>query len=151
MFGPKYLKRVAVCFALYLLIQLGGSLGSDSEPKEIALKKAAPDSLACIPGDLEECDQKCESGSGDSCVTLGTMYVNGQGVEVDREEAAALYQEACDLDSPQGCYALYSSYLYGVGIKQDSSRGLEFAKKACTLGHQDSCAIVSTNEQLGTL
>ena len=81
----------------------------------------------------------CDIGINDSCVSLGSMYNNGDGVKRDSFKAVKLYKKACDSGFANGCSHLGLMYYYGRGVKQDSSKAIKLFKKACEARDFDGC------------
>ena len=55
---------------------------------------------ACKPGDLADCQNKCEKlKNQSSCVNLGLLFASGEGVAKDNNKAATLFQGACKATS----------------------------------------------------
>ena len=88
------------------------------------------------PGLLES---PCNSGDSQSCVTLGLLYLRGQGVEVNQGSALALFRKACHVGSARGCGLVGESYLFGEGTRPDISQAKEVLERACILGDPASC------------
>lgn len=136
--NPKLVALAAAIVGIQMLMAVGSSDSVDGNDTQgsVATQKADD---SCEYGNVAECRDQCERGNGDSCSTLGVMYVNGASVERDEVAAGKLYQKACDLESAQGCYALHSALVHGVGMQKDADRATTIAGKACGLGNEDSC------------
>lgn len=63
-----------------------------------------PSEAACEFGDALTCAKNCVVGDAPSCNNLGAMYEVGEGVEVDRTRAIALFHDACVAGAKVGCY-----------------------------------------------
>ena len=142
-----YVKRTGICLFIYLLIVVGFSAAPKDEAQVAQKESYSPpaNTHECEMGDEADCKQQCELGNAESCLNLGLMYVNANGVEQNKPRGAELYRKSCELNSADGCYALYSALLYGVGVPTDSTQALKVAEKACSLGDQKSCSIMSLN------
>jgi hypothetical protein len=119
----------------------------------LAVKKRppaqSPDSLykegdsALSRGDyakaLDQFNKACDAGSAISCVNLGYMYENGQGVAKDDSRAAALYSEGCDAGNALGCVNLGILYKSGKGVAKDDSHAAALFTKGCDAGNARGC------------
>jgi TPR repeat protein len=87
-----------------------------------------------------ECQARCDAGGENfSCVNLGGMYLNGNGVPADPARAARLFQQACDHGDMTGCGNLGAQFFYGNGIPQDFRRASSLLFRACGAGVSWSC------------
>ncbi len=93
----------------------------------------------CKPGDVPDCTAQCDRGQPASCLNLGYAHHSGQGVGVDRNRAAQLYQKACELGSPQGCHNLGYLLSAGEGVTRDLPRAATLFEKACDEGEARGC------------
>jgi len=72
----------------------------------------------CTSGDFAGCSARCDTGDGEACSNLGTMYrLGGRGVARDEARAVELYRKACNLGSTTGCTRLREMYSEGRGVK----------------------------------
>ena len=76
-----------------------------------------------------------------SCLGLGVLYKDGQGVNQDYQKAAQLFQKACDSGNADCCAILGVFYQDGKGVKQNFSTAKQYYGKACDLGLQSGCVI----------
>jgi uncharacterized protein len=67
--------------------------------------------------------------------SLGTMYVLGQGVARDYQEAAKWFRKAADQGSMEAQYNLGVSYRDGQGVAQDFREALAWFRKAADQGY----------------
>jgi len=136
------------CFTLGMLLESGnevprnaiGAARSFGRACEIGLPYGCM-SLARLvgadgPGVLS---QPCDQGDGPSCVTLGTLYLRGQGVARDQSRALDLFRQSCALASPRGCGLVGESYLFGQGTAVNAPNAIENLEKACQLADSRSC------------
>ena len=93
-------------------------------------------SLAFADSRLE---RQCNNGDAGSCLNLGNLYYDGDGVKQDYKKAREFYNKACEMGNALGCGALGSLYQYGLGVRQNDSKAMEFFGKACDLGEQKDC------------
>lgn len=100
----------------------------------------APIIGACKPGDLADCQNKCEKlKNQSSCVNLGLMFQDGTGVPRDTGKATTLFQGACNAGVGAGCERFGSALLNGSGIVADAPRAADTFKKGCDLRNASSC------------
>ena len=74
-----------------------------------------------------------------SCILLGGLYYQGQGVRQDYKKAAQLLQKACDGGIAASCGFLGSLYETGYGVRQNNITAKELYGKACDMGSQFGC------------
>jgi hypothetical protein len=60
----------------------------------------------CAPGDIADCTTQCDAGNADSCFNLAVAYVQGEGVERDRDAARARFDQACTGGNVEACTQL---------------------------------------------
>jgi TPR repeat protein len=95
---------------------------------------------ACKPGDLADCQSKCEKlKNQSSCVNLGIMFATAQGVAQDNNKAATLFQGACNGNIGAGCERFGVALHNGLGIQQDLPRAADTFKKGCDLKSASAC------------
>ena len=61
---------------------------------------------------------------------LGTMYVNGQGVEKDEAEGAGWYRLAAEQDYAAAQYYLGQAYDFGLGVEENIDEAIRWYGKA---------------------
>ncbi len=72
--------------------------------------------------------------------SLGVMYAQGLGVEVDLAESRLWYQVAVDHDSKDAYYNLAVMYAEGEGGEVDLEYAKELFEKACEFGDEEACS-----------
>lgn len=91
----------------------------------------------------------CESGDPQGCFNLGVLHRDGQGVALDKAEAARYFERSCDGGSTPGCANLADLLFAGDGVARDEKRATELFRRACDGGHTVSCrniAVLETGE-----
>ncbi|HEY6562745.1 MAG TPA: tetratricopeptide repeat protein [Polyangiaceae bacterium] len=88
---------------------------------------------------VAECQARCNGGEAASCVSLGGIYLNGNGVPADLVRGSQLLKQACDRGDMSGCANLGISYLKGVGVTQDFRQASSLLHRACEVGISWSC------------
>ncbi|MCE3046813.1 tetratricopeptide repeat protein [Helicobacter kayseriensis] len=81
----------------------------------------------------------CQNGDMVSCLSIGLMYENAEGVEQDSLMAVKFFTIACDGGEGRGCGALGAMYENGRGVKKNLDTALGLYKKACQLGVRAGC------------
>jgi len=61
---------------------------------------------------------------------LGSLYMNGQGVEIDIDKAIYWFQKAANQDEAIAQYYLGMLYLHGNGIERDISKAINWLHKS---------------------
>lgn len=84
----------------------------------------------------------CDLHTPKGCTSLGLMYSQGRGGELDKERAAALYRSACeDAFEPdaRACNNLGVLYEKGSGVVRDTITALYQYQRSCSMGFTDAC------------
>ena len=76
---------------------------------------------------------------GESCVSLATLYFQGQGVRQNYYKFAELARKGCDLLNANSCVLLGIAYRDGVGVAKSLQQAKKFYGKGCDLGEQVGC------------
>ena len=71
-------------------------------------------------------------------VNLGTMYINGYGIERDYSKAIEWYQKAADQGYATAQHNLGSIYRIGYGVEKDYAKAFEWYHKAANQGLADA-------------
>lgn len=93
-------------------------------------------SLAFADSRLE---RQCNNGDAGSCLNLGNLYYDGDGVKQDYKKAREFWNKACEMGEADSCSILGYLYEIGQGVKQDYKKAMEFYGKACDLSSQLGC------------
>jgi TPR repeat protein len=93
-------------------------------------------------------------GDGKSFEIIAKMYHEGQGVDMDKSKAKALYLKAskifekkCDKGDGSACESLSSLYSYGLGVVQSKKMKILFREKACANGEPFSCFLLKKKKE----
>jgi len=89
--------------------------------------------------------------SGDEVVVECWRGGAPQGVAIQLEEAAAVYQRACDQGDPEGCFAMGTLLAEGVGAGPDQAEALGHFKLGCERGSQSACVRLGQAYEEGEL
>ncbi len=77
-------------------------------------------------------------GSPDEQFRLGTMFENGQGVQMDSVQAAHWYRKAADAGHADAQYRLGLLYLSGNGVARDPQAADNWFRAAARQGHAEA-------------
>src|SRR5580704_11064597 len=103
----------------------------------------------CKLGDTADCTAKCTKNDGESCASLGWMYVIGKGVTKSSAQALSYLQKGCTAGSSRGCVDLAYLYEWGIGVAKDEARALSDYKKACDSKDLYGCAHLGALYEFG--
>jgi hypothetical protein len=143
------LSGLAVAVVVIVIVAFAVKRSPTQTPD--SLYKEANDALS--RGDYAKAvdlfNKACHAGSAASCVNLGYMYENGQGVTKDDSHAAALYSEGCDAGNALGCVNLGTLIESGQGVARDDSHAAALFSKGCDAGIADGCSSLGNLYRLG--
>lgn len=80
-------------------------------------------------------DRAAALGVPDARIRMGIMRLEGQGVEVDAEEAYRLFTLAADNGDARGSYHCALCYLHGLGVLKDPEHACRHMKNAARAGY----------------
>jgi TPR repeat protein len=83
--------------------------------------------------------EQCPTDDLEACVELASRHMAGEGVPMDHEKAAGLYQAACEGGYARSCVALGLSLREGVGRPEDKAAALKHFTTACEAGVGSGC------------
>lgn len=77
--------------------------------------------------------QLSDEGNADAMASLGYMYQNAQGCDIDEEKALSLYERAAELKQPYALYNLGILYMNGLGgVEHDQFKAHDLFMEAAT-------------------
>ena len=81
-----------------------------------------------------------QAGQGDRSAQtlLGELYLKGQGIPRDAEQAADWFELAAEENDPEAQFSLGMLYATGNGVKKDLSHALELFEKAANNGQKNA-------------
>ena len=85
-----------------------------------------------------------EAGHPGAWRSIGVMYANGDGVEMDLAKAMEYFQLSADLDDAKAYSSIGTLYMYGLGVEQDTVKAAEYYQKAGELGFADAYSILAS-------
>lgn len=75
---------------------------------------------------------------------MGCLYMTGNGVKKDMNEALKLFRKAADLNCVESCYRLGMCYMQGNGVEKNMAEAATLFRKAKELGHNESTALLGS-------
>lgn len=87
---------------------------------------------------LKQLTPLAQQGDSEAQVVLGTMYLKGQGVAKDPNQALKLYTSSAEQGNAVGQFYMGSMYLMGAGVTHDSAQGLKWLGISANQGNPDS-------------
>lgn len=105
----------------------------------------AGDIAAALP--LLESDAR--AGDPAAAHALGTLYLNGDGVERNPSMAAAWFGRAAAAGDADGAYRLGEAYRLGLGVAADIETALTWLRKAAALGSAEAAFTLARVYRLG--
>jgi TPR repeat protein len=84
--------------------------------------------------------QQCDAGKLDVCGQLGTMYLEGVGVERDAKRAILLMERGCAGSEPFSCGSLGILYASGGPVARNVRRAVPLLEMACERDFAEACA-----------
>jgi hypothetical protein len=81
----------------------------------------------------------CDTGDGESCFLLGSLYHAGRGVPQDFTRAVDLFRRSCSMGWWRGCGGLAECFRAGKGVAADDAQALGNLDRACRNGIAPSC------------
>ena len=92
----------------------------------------------------------CYFDDGESCSSLGQMYLN-EGADKDLEKAAILLKKGCDLNIGESCTMLAYLYQSGDGVPQDNNLAIRLFQKGCDLNYDHACSSLAFKYKIGDI
>lgn len=101
--------------------------------------------IAAHGDDLDGLRVKAEQGDGDAQLALGELYLSGEAVPQDSEEAFKwIMESASQGGNVQAAYSVAAMYWYGVGVAKDNTQAFLWATAAQLKGHDEAYILKST-------
>ena len=92
-----------------------------------------------VKKDVKGAISKCYDGVSSRCNIAGNMYLKGQYVKKDYNQAIKFFTLACNDNDYAGCYNLGSMYHEGTGVKKDIKKALKYYNKSCNNYNYRGC------------
>lgn len=84
---------------------------------------------------FESCRTLAEKGEPQAQFDLGYCYMDGIGVEADKEEAFQWFRKSAERGNADGQCMLATCYDFGCGTRRDRSEGVQWYRKAAAQEH----------------
>lgn len=97
---------------------------------------------------VEELMYNAQTGDGESQNTLGEMYIMGDELDRDPEQAVYWFKEAAKSKHPEAFYNLGICFLIGDGTDKDEEKGKGFIKQAAKLGSKRAQELIAADYNL---
>jgi uncharacterized protein len=79
-----------------------------------------------------------EAGDAEAQLSLGQMYVNGEGVSKDVVKAVEWFQKAASQGHPKAQFSLGKMYYLGESVPKDAVKAVEWYQKAAEQGYANA-------------
>ncbi len=79
--------------------------------------------------DVIALQKSCNGGDLENCYIVGTLYMDGDGVEKDSFSGVKLVEKACEGGVVDACSLLGEVYLTGKGVKANSNQARYYVTK----------------------
>ena len=98
---------------------------------------------------MEYYRRAADAGSADGLRSIGNLYANGEGVEVDPKKAREYYDRAAAQGDAKSFYNIAILYQYGEGERQDTGKAVEYYLKSGEMGFADAWTALAYIYQYG--
>lgn len=98
---------------------------------------------------MEYYRRAADAGSVDGLRSIGNLYANGEGVEVDPKKAREYYDLAAAQGDAKSFYNIAILYQYGEGERQDTGKAVEYYLKSGEMGFADAWTTLASMYQYG--
>src|SRR5262245_42230024 len=88
--------------------------------------------------DFETALGLAEGGDADAQYRVGTAYLNGNDIGLDRVEGVRWLQLAADQGHTEAQYALGGEYIRGIGVPGDDHEAMRWFRRAADQGHAEA-------------
>mmetsp|Transcript_11228 Transcript_11228/g.16853 ORF Transcript_11228/g.16853 Transcript_11228/m.16853 type:complete len:720 (+) Transcript_11228:144-2303(+) len=92
------------------------------------------------------CNKAANEGHALAQNQLGRMYLDGNGVSVDKRKAAELFQAAASQSDINGMVNLAAALLVGSGVARNPDRAIGLLRKSAKMGDPDALQIIAALE-----
>lgn len=143
--------RTLLC-CLFLLVPLAGCATKQAVPPDgrVTLTPPAPDADPLLPVTGQMADvpleglitPPAEPADAAPLIADSKRYFKGEGVAVDKVQAAALLRRAADMGSAQAAFTLALFKMRGEGMAQDIQGGMVDLAAVARRGHAEAAAML---------
>lgn len=81
----------------------------------------------------------CEKGLSKQCIELGDIYILGNEVEKNYEQALNYYIKACELKDSEGCFAAGNRYNKGRKNNKNKKKAVKYYQRSCDMNNGKAC------------
>lgn len=100
--------------------------------------------------DIEILQESADSGDTDSLITLGQIYRDGNGVEVDFAKAKEYFERAnVNGDNPEALEELASFYENGYGVESNLNTAKKYYRKAVAIWNKNNEEYLNFTARIG--
>lgn len=125
-------------FCLLILTACGGSDNNQEKANNLFNEALEAQYYGNTERAFELYTQAAELGHSDAQNNLGIMYLEGEVVEVDYEQANEWFKKSASQGNTYGQYNFAYSYYYGRGVNIDYEEAFNLFKASATKGHSHS-------------
>jgi len=130
---------VVVILALALVLSPASIHAGGATTSKLTMKGLKARANGEFENALVFLNQGCDQGDPAGCFVLGVMYLEDNGVAVDKTKARALFQLACDGKNAAGCTNLAIMNEAGDGGEQDLPVARELYTRSCDARQALAC------------
>jgi TPR repeat protein len=85
-----------------------------------------------------------QTGDAESQVKLGEMYLKGDELEKDVEQAVYWFKEGAKLKYPRAYFMLGVCFILGEGVEKDTDKAEGFLKQAVKAGYEPAVRLIES-------
>jgi len=113
---------------LVVLMGMGPATGYGQEPSSRDTRAQRPSEL------FWKAIEEARWGDVEAQYTIGWMYLNGEGIGQDKEQAAIWFERAAESGHPYAMFRTADMYQNGIGFEQDKAQAAMWFRKAAESG-----------------
>lgn len=144
--APRWPAVVAVCAAALIAPALHVA---DLGPKRFFSEALALYARGEMQAALPLLQRDARAGDDDAAVALGTLYLNGDGVERNPAMAAGWFGRAAEAGNAIAAYHMGNAYRLGLGMPADVPTAIRWYEVAAGNGHAEAAFTLSRLYRLG--
>lgn len=93
---------------------------------------------------VEDLMYSAQTGDAESQVKLGEMYLKGDELEKDVEQAVYWFKEGAKLKYPRAYFMLGVCFILGEGVEKDTDKAEGFLKQAVKAGYEPAVRLIES-------
>jgi len=130
--GYLAMKRIHAVLVGVLLVFSVGMIPATVYGQETG---SARDTRAQRPSELFwKAIEEARWGDIEAQYTIGWMYLNGEGIGQDNEQAAIWFERAAENGHPYAMFRIADMYQNGLGVEQDKAMAAQWFRNAAETG-----------------